>query len=150
MAGREILANPDDGRVLRVVADSVRVLAGSEDTGGAFEVFEFSSPQESGPPPHTHPWSESYVILEGKVEITIADKQLIATPGCFANAPAGVLHAYKVLSDSAKFVLISSPAGASDFFNDLDKETGGSVEDLEKIVQIALHHGFTVPAPPAP
>lgn len=148
MAGREIFASPDEGRILRVVSDSVRVLADDADTGGAFEVFEFNGPQESGPPPHTHPWSETYFMLQGEMELTIGDNKMLATPGCFANVPIGILHSYKILSEGAKFILITSPAGASDFFTELNEETSGSVEDLDKIVQIALQHGFTVPPPP--
>jgi quercetin dioxygenase-like cupin family protein len=148
MAGREIFASPDDGRILRVVTDSIRVLASGTDTGGAYEVFELSGPRESGPPLHSHPWSEAYVMLEGEVEVTIADNKMMTTPGCFANVPAGTLHTYKILSEGARFIVITSPAGAGDFFTELDREAGGSVEDLDKIVQIALQHGFNVPPPP--
>jgi hypothetical protein len=73
---------------------------------------------------------------------------MIATPGCFVNVPGGMLHAYKILSDQARFILITTPSGAFDFFNELDRETGGSLEDFNKIVQIALQHGFTLPPPP--
>ena len=33
---------------------------------------------------------------------------------------------------------------------ELDAETGGSCEDMGKIVAVAVRHGFRVPAPPAP
>jgi quercetin dioxygenase-like cupin family protein len=148
MAGREIFANPDEGRMLRVVTDSVRVLASGTDTGGAYEVFELSGPQDSDTTLHAHPWSEAYVMLEGEVEITINESKMIATPGCFINVPGGMLHAYKILSDGARFILITTPAGAFDFFTELDRETGGSLENFDKIVQIALQHGFTLPPPP--
>src|SRR5436305_6260251 len=98
MASREIFASPDEGRILRVVSDSICGLASGAGTGGAYEVFELSGPQESGPPLHSHPWSEAYVMLEGEVEVTIDDNKMIATPGCFANVPAGTLHAYRILS----------------------------------------------------
>jgi hypothetical protein len=111
MAGREIFADPSEGALLRVVGDTIRVLAGGSDTG-------------------------------------VGDSKWIAAPGCFVNVPAGTFHTYRILSEGAKFVIITSPAGASDFFTELDREAGGSVEDLDKIVQIALRHGFSVPPPP--
>lgn len=70
------------------------------------------------------------------------------TPGCFVNAPRGTLHAYRILSDEARFVVVTSPAGASDFFADLDRETQGSTEDLARILGVALRHGLSVPLPP--
>ena len=149
MAGRQIFSNPDEGHILRVVTDSVRVLASGEDTGGAYEVFVLSGPKDSDTTLHAHPWSEAYVMLEGEVEMTINERKMMATPGCFLHIPGGVFHAYKILSDSARFILITTPAGAHDFFTELDRETNGSVENLEKIVQIALHHGFTLTPPVA-
>jgi quercetin dioxygenase-like cupin family protein len=149
MAGRETFVNPGEGRVLRVVLDSVRVLVSGEATGGAYEIFELTAPKDSDTTLHAHPWSESYVMLEGEVEMTIQESKTIATPGCFVDVPGGMLHGYKILSDSARFILITTPAGAFDFFDELDRETGGSLENLDKIVQIALQHGFNLPPPPA-
>lgn len=148
MAGREIFANSDEGRVLRVVADSVRVLATGEDTGGAYEVFVLSGLKDSDTTLHAHPWGEAYLMLEGEVEMTIGENRMIATPGCFINVPGGALHAYKILSERARFVLITTPTGAHDFFSELDRETAGAPENLEKVVQIALQHGFMLPSPP--
>ena len=81
--------------------------------------------------------------------MTTLDKTIIATPGCFLNIPAGIIHSYKTLSDGAKFILITNPVGAQDFFNELDHEVGEAIEDVEKIVGIALRHGFNVPQPTA-
>lgn len=147
MNGEPIFARSDEGAVLRVVEDSVRVLAAGRDTGGAYEIFELSGPRASGPPPHSHPWSEAYVLLEGEVEVTIGERKLNATPGCFVNIPAGLTHAYRVLSEGARFIVVTSPAGASDFFADIDRETSGAL-DLENILKVALRHGLTVPLPP--
>ena len=38
MAGREIFANPDEGRILRVVSDSIRVLASGDRADQAVEM----------------------------------------------------------------------------------------------------------------
>lgn len=149
MSGRPILAGSDEGPVYRVVGDTVRVLACGDDTGGAYEIFEMRGPRDSGPPPHSHPWDEAYVMLEGEMEVTLGDRRMTATPGSFINAPKGTLHAYRVLSDEAKFIIVTSPAGAGNFFAELDRETGGSREDMEGIVRVAVRHGFNVPPPPA-
>ena len=52
-------------------------------------------------------------------------------------------------SDFARFTVITTRSGASEFFHDLDRETEGSVADMEKIVMVATRHGLTVPPPPS-
>ncbi|HUP62731.1 MAG TPA: cupin domain-containing protein [Thermoanaerobaculia bacterium] len=141
-----IIANPADGTRLRVVGDVVRVLATGAETGGAYEIFEVEGPEGSGPPPHAHPWAEAYVVVEGEADVYLDGAHLAAQPGSFYHIPPGATHAYRIRSKSAKFVVITSPAGASDFFSELDAETGGSCEDMGKIVAVAMRHGFTVPA----
>lgn len=143
---QSIVATPADGTRLRVVGDVVRVLATGAETGGAYEIFELEGPEGSGPPPHAHPWTEAYVVVEGEAEVYLNGAHLVAQPGSFYLIPAGTTHAYRIKSKSAKFVVITSPAGASDFFTELDAETGGSCEDMGKIVAVAMRHGFHVPS----
>ena len=40
--------------------------------GSAVEVFDTSGPAEAGPPPHRHPWEEVYVVLSGRLEVTVS------------------------------------------------------------------------------
>jgi mannose-6-phosphate isomerase-like protein (cupin superfamily) len=144
MTGRAVLAGAGEGQVYRVVGDHIRVLARGADTNGAYEIFELR-----GPPMHSHPWDEAYVLLEGEVEVTAGAQQMLATPGCFINIPRGMLHTFRVVSDEARFIVVTSPHGASDFFAELDREVGGALDDIPKILQVALRHGFSVPPPPA-
>ncbi len=144
---RPILAGPDHGARLRVVGDTIRVLATSGDTGGRFEAFEVTGPRDAGPPPHAHPWSESYFIAEGEVDIGVGDETMHATPGAFIHIPSGTVHRYRIASPFARFTVITTPEGASAFFHELDARTEGSVADMATIVAVATKHGLTVPAP---
>lgn len=136
---QSIIANPTDGARLRVVGDVVRVLASSEQTGGAYEIFELEGPEGSGPPPHIHPWSEAYVVTEGEADVYIEGEKRRAVPGCFVHIPAGTKHGYRIRSKTAKFVVITSPGGAADFFHDVD-----ACEDMGQVLAVAFRHGFTV------
>jgi quercetin dioxygenase-like cupin family protein len=136
---QSIITNPSDGPRLRVVGDTVRVLASAAQTGGNYEIFELEGPEGSGPPPHAHPWAEAYVVIDGEADVLLDGTHSRATPGCFFQIPAGTPHSYRITSKSAKFVVITSPSGASGFFTDVDAET-----DMEKVVAIAMKHGFTV------
>ena len=140
MTARQLVIGSGEGARHQVVGDSMRVLASAADTGGAFEVFELVGPRDSGPPPHAHPWTESYSVIEGTVDVLMGDKTFSGVPGCFIQIPAGTFHSYRITSDSAKVIVVTSPSGASAFFSEVDRET-----DFEKITAIAAKHGFTLP-----
>jgi quercetin dioxygenase-like cupin family protein len=138
-----IIAGPTDGPRFHVTGDIMRVLATTEQTGGTYEIFEMEALEGSGPPPHAHPWSEAYFVLDGEAEVFLDGQHLNAKKGCFLQIPAGTMHAHRVTSKSARFLVVTSPRGASHFFNEVDAET-----DLDKVVGVAIKHGFTIPSPP--
>lgn len=138
-----IIAGPADGARLQVTGDTMRVLATAEQTGDQYEMFIMEATEGSGPPPHAHPWSEAYFVIEGEAEIFLDGKHLHATPGCFLQIPAGTFHTHRVKSKTARFVVVTSPKGALGFMREVD-----AVTDMEKVVGCALKHGFTVPSPP--
>lgn len=144
---QSIIANPADGARLRVVGEVMRVLATTEQTGGAYEIFEMHAPEGSGSPPHAHPWSEAYFMLEGEADVYIDGAHMTASAGSFFQIPAGTTHTHRIRSKNARLVVITSPAGASRFFSELDAETAGSCEDMDKVIGIAVKHGFSVPSP---
>lgn len=142
---QSIVANPADGTRLRVTGDVVRVLASAEQTGGAYEIFELEGAQGNGPTPHAHPWAEAYLVIAGEVDVYIEGVKTRAVAGSFVQVPAGTTHGYRIRSQSAKAVVITSPAGAGGYFAEIDAETAGSCEDMGKVVAVALKHGITLP-----
>ncbi len=145
MPARQLVIGSGEGTRHQVVGDDLRVLAAAADTGGAFEVFEMTGPRDSGPPPHAHPWTESYSVIEGSIDVLIGDRTVAGSAGCFFQIPAGTFHSYRITSDVARVIIVTSPSGAADFFREIDSET-----DLQKIAGIAVRHGFRLPPPPAP
>jgi quercetin dioxygenase-like cupin family protein len=123
--------------VYNVLGDRVRVLAGGGDA--AFEMFEWQGPENSGPPPHAHPWTESYFVIDGEADVVIGDQTLRATPGCFVSVPPGTVHTYRVTSPGAKFLVVTSPSGLKAFVEDLHE-----VADLESVMRIAAKHQVAV------
>jgi quercetin dioxygenase-like cupin family protein len=133
------------GERLRVVGDDVRVLTTSADTAGELEIFDVNGPKDSGPPPHAHPWSESYFIQSGEVDVFVDGQRSLLQAGDFVFIPAGILHGYRIASEHASFVVTTGAGRASKLFRELD-----AVADAEVsvIVGVALKNGLTVPPPP--
>jgi quercetin dioxygenase-like cupin family protein len=145
MSTTEMLIEPNSGKSLQVLQDNLRVLATGSDTEGAYEVFELTGPFNSGPPPHYHPWGESFFILEGEVEILVGDTQKVATAGCFASVPGGSVHTYRIVSPTARFLVMTQGANASKFFTDMDREIDPQALDMDKVIAVAARH-HVVPA----
>ena len=130
---------------LQVVGEQIRVLAPAARTG-SYEVFLQSGSEGAGPPPHTHPWDEAYFVIEGRLEVMLGDRKLEASAGKFVHVPRGTTHAFRILEASTKFLSINSHGGAAEFFSDVDRETGGSL-DVPKLISAAQRHQVAIAAP---
>jgi quercetin dioxygenase-like cupin family protein len=133
--------------VLQVVGDRVRVLVDGRQSGNAFEMFEVTGDLGSGPPPHTHPWTEAYFVLEGSVTVECDGSQTLAEPGTSAIIPAGSVHRFEIASTTARFVVATTGADAARFFRDLSANAPGAPtpENLPAIVEVAKRNGLTSP-----
>jgi quercetin dioxygenase-like cupin family protein len=91
------------------------VKAASAETGGALTAMEMTMPAGMGPPPHTHPGTESVYILEGTLRYHIGDETVEAGPGSFFDISEGVLENFEPTSD-VRVLVIYTPGGIDEFF----------------------------------
>jgi len=74
--------DPDEGEFVWVVGDLITLKLTSEDTGGAFSLFEGTIPPGGGPPPHVqHREDESFYVLEGEFEFLVGEDTIPAGAG---------------------------------------------------------------------
>ena len=57
--------------VCNVLGDSITLSLTAEQTDGKYSVAEFATPGGVGQPPHTHAWDETYLVLEGELNLNI-------------------------------------------------------------------------------
>lgn len=128
---------PEEGKKFSVLDSVFTTKATGEDTKGAWTLYEITDTAGNGPPLHTHPWDEAFYILEGELEIQIGTKTIVATPGYFINIPGETAHAFKILSASAKFIALLSPAQATQFYEEMGQFVSSMPPDMEKFQAIA-------------
>jgi quercetin dioxygenase-like cupin family protein len=133
--------------VQKVVGESIRTLADGAETG-SFEVFLQSGDEGIGPPPHSHPWDEAYYVLAGRLEVLCGKEARVLPAGGFAFLPAGTVHCYKGVGGAARFLSITSKAGAAKFFRELDREAPEFPPLLDKVIPVAVRNQV-MPAAPA-
>jgi quercetin dioxygenase-like cupin family protein len=133
-------------RPLNVVGEQIIVLASGAQTGG-YEIFLQAGPEGSGPPPHNHPWDESFYVVSGEIAFGIADSEMVAVPGTLVHLPAGTTHWFRFGKGGGEMVSVTSREGASRMFADFDREISPDRPDLRKLVEIGGRHGLAVPPP---
>lgn len=82
-----------------------------EASDGRFALIEFLFPQWASLPLHTHPQDESYVVLEGDLTIQAGEERFELAAGGSALVPMGVPHTFRVNSEGARVLVLSTPAG---------------------------------------
>ncbi len=135
-------------RPLNVVGEQITVLASGEQTGG-YEIFLQAGPEGSGPPPHNHPWDESFYVIKGEMALGFDKSDMIAVPGTLVHLPGGTTHWFRFGKGGCQMVSITSREGASRLFADIDRQISPEKPDLGKLVEIARQHGLVVVPPPS-
>jgi quercetin dioxygenase-like cupin family protein len=82
-----------------------------EATDGRFALIEFLFPHLASPPLHTHPQDESYIVLDGRLTVQAGSRRFELEPGATGVVPTGVAHTFRVDSETARVLVLSTPAG---------------------------------------
>jgi quercetin dioxygenase-like cupin family protein len=132
----------------------MKIKARAEDTGGALGVVEGSFYKGFGPPLHVHSREdEALYVLDGQIRFRQGDDEFVAGPGTWVWGPRGVPHAFKVESDSARALVVVTPAGFERMFEEGGVPAADSAQrpeqeyDPEAAVAISSKFGFEVVGP---
>lgn len=136
------ILKPDAGKTLRFLGNTATCKFNPDDRGWQF--YELLATAGHPVPLHSHPWDEITYLLEGEVDLQIADQRMIATPGYFINLPAGVAHAFSVRSPQAKFLVGTSNAIAIRFMEAMAQAEQAQQLTPERVIAIAQNHQVQV------
>ena len=103
---------PEDGEAFWGLDNSLWSLkATAEKTGGRFLLIEEVAPRGEGTPLHVHREDdETFYVLEGEITFYLEDDHPVtATAGSFVHVPGGAAHAFRVDSETARYLIITTP-----------------------------------------
>lgn len=134
---------------LNILGMPLTMLCESNETGGAWSLFEEEVPLGMGPPPHRHDWDEAYYILDGEIDFEVDGKPVKSSKGDFNYLPRNTVHGFKGASAApARVLIFAAPAHGTEFFQELNSEVQSLPEDQAKIPAIGERHGIHfMPAP---
>ena len=144
MAAKPFVVTPRDyPPALDIVGEHVTVLASGERTEG-YEIFFQQGPAGSGPPPHSHPWDESFFVTQGEIDFGIGAESMTAMPGTLVHLPAGTVHWFRFGPSGGEMVSMTSRLGASKMFSDLAREVAPLNPDVAQLAAVGARHGLKV------
>ena len=153
------MRDPDAGYVHRPGEAELRwmgetstyFLATGEETGGAFCLVDERAVKGESVPLHRHAADmESFYVLEGELTLFVGDGPGILAPaGSFAHVPGGVVHGFRVESDTARYLILTT-ARHGEFYRAITRASRGSVEGAQ-VKAAAQEYGieFVGPLPAA-
>ncbi len=89
---------------------STHFLATGEQTGGAFCLVDERAKRGDSVPLHRHPDDmESFYVLEGEMTLFVGDGPGVLAPaGSFAHIPGGTVHGFRVESEQARYLILTT------------------------------------------
>jgi quercetin dioxygenase-like cupin family protein len=100
-----------------LVGDTYTITVTGEESNGRFCVIDMYIPPGGGPPPHRHDFEETFIVLEGEMEVTFRGKKSPARAGDTVNIPSNAPHQFhNASSEPVRLLCICSPAGQEKFF----------------------------------
>ena len=105
------ICGPKDREVRWMGDTSTHFLATGVLTDGAFGLVEESAKRGMSVPLHRHDLDiESFYVLDGSITFYLGSPSAsLAEPGTFVHIPGGVIHGFRVESDTARYLILTTP-----------------------------------------
>jgi mannose-6-phosphate isomerase-like protein (cupin superfamily) len=108
------------------------------------------------PPLHVHHRDdETFYVIDGKLSLFVAGEHLVLADGQAALAPREVPHTYRVESEEAHWLVITTPAGFDSFVREVAEPAPadalpppGRPHDPAVLAQAAAKVGIEILGPP--
>lgn len=139
------------GQPVNILGIPMLIRIHGRDTKGTLSAVESHDVPGGGPPPHIHHREdETFQILEGDYEFTVAGKSFVAGPGTTIFAPRGIPHTYRYLGQTAgRLMCVITPSGFEGFFEEIGALSPQQQQDIPRVLEIAAKYGLEILPPGA-
>jgi quercetin dioxygenase-like cupin family protein len=105
--------------------------ADSHDSGGGLIVVEVEMDRGKRTPLHTHPIAESLYVLDGQLRYHIDGDDSELGVGDFVMVPAGMPHAFLVVSEQARILTMQPSDDCEAFYLGASEPLDGSARETD-------------------
>ena len=140
----------DGGKAVNILGIPMFIRVKGSETNGIISVVESHDVPGGGPPPHIHHHEdETFQILEGEYEFTVAGQSSIVKEGTTIFAPRGIPHTYRYLGQTpGRLMCVITPAGFEGFFEEIGALSPQQQQDIPRVMEIAKKFGLEILPPP--
>ena len=155
MSDKTVVRRSGEGQAIWMLGGLYEVLLSGDESNGAMTIVQMTIPAGMGPPPHTHPGSESVYVIDGTFTYHIGGDTVDGGPGSLFHIPAGTLEWFEPTS-TVRVLITYTPGGIDKFF----AEAGEPAErreipspptappDVERLAAIGARYGMQIQPPP--
>ena len=90
------------------------------------QIFVVESGRNAGQSPHTHPWDEVVVVLDGELELQTSNEIHLVVRGAVGVVPAGSIHGFRTISETSRYLAITSTDRAAGFYAEMSNNTNNT------------------------
>jgi quercetin dioxygenase-like cupin family protein len=148
-AERAMFTNPDTKPVLDFLGSPERLLVSGAEAGGEFALAECSALRGHTAPRHRHLRdTETFIVMGGELLIEVGGERRSTGAGHVAVLPRNVPHTFVVVSATARYLILHTPAGFDDFIHDVSAAVrAGQALDRSSLAELADQHGIEILGP---
>ncbi len=142
----------EDGEATWFFNALMTTVASTAETGGAYSLTEHLVTAASNPPMHVQvDEDEAFYILDGTVEFEVDGQVVVAEAGTFAFVARGAAHCFRVLSPTARMLVICSGKptdNLEDFFLGMGQPATERVlpvpgpPDMDRLMELTARTGI--------
>jgi quercetin dioxygenase-like cupin family protein len=149
-------SRPGEGERLWFLGTLATIRVPGEAVDGRFALIEFLFPHHASPPTHTHPYDETFIVLDGRLTAEAAGQRFELQAGDTAVFAIGVAHTFRVDSEEAHVLTLSTPAGLENMCRDASVPATAATlppadtprPSAEELAEIFKAHGQVQVGPP--
>ena len=111
MTGQAYLHLPGEAERRWLGTTSAYFLADGDNTAGAFALVDERATRGESVPLHRHADDmESFYVIEGEITLYMDDQPGVrAGAGAFAHIPGGIVHGFRIESEEARYLILTTP-----------------------------------------
>ena len=147
----------DDGEARWFLNTLTLIKSAGEQNGGGLAIVEQVAPRGPGSPLHVHHREgEWFYVIEGALAVWAGGHLAEAPQGSLVYGPPDIPHTFDVVSEHARFLLITQPAGFEGFLRAVSEPakaltlppTDRPAPDPARLAAVAAEFGIEVLGPP--
>ena len=149
------LAQPDQQQTFEWLdGGTISILLDSKATNGQLTVGRFAVAKGEAPPFHLHTREdEIFMLIKGEALLWLGEEQMELSEGGIVYLPKNMPHGYRITSDTADLLMITTPGGIEGMFQQAGRDIATPRPDgfritPERLAEAAENHGQILLGPP--